>query len=130
MSILVVEPDDAIRHSLREWLLARVPDWPIDEAASKAEAVALSQARSPRMILVDIADPETDGLQTVREIKDAAPQSAVIALVMHNTEAYQKDLTSAGASGSLLIWMIHTELMPMMQALLAGEYENGAAVPC
>jgi DNA-binding NarL/FixJ family response regulator len=120
MSILVVEPDDAIRHSLREWLLARVPGWPIDEAASKEEAVALSEARSPRIILVDIADPERDGLKTVREIKEAAPQSTVVALVMHDHESYRRDLASAGASASLLIWTIHTQLVPKMLELLAG----------
>jgi two-component system OmpR family response regulator len=130
MSILVVESDDAIRRSLHRRLVAASPGWRIREAASEEEAVAAAQAQPPRVILVDIADPDMDGVKTVRGIRDAAPQSAVVALVMRDDEAYCRDLASAGASTSLLIWRIDAELLPTIRALLPDEFENGTTVPC
>lgn len=121
MSILVVETDDIIRKSLREWLEGVVPGWRISEAGCKEEAIALAQGEWPKMILVDIADPNQDGVETVREIKAAAPWAAVVALAMHDHKAYRDDLISAGASASLLIWKIRAELLPTLNKLFGGE---------
>jgi len=121
MSMLVVEPDNAIRRSLCEWLRVEAPGWSISEATSKEEAIVMAEAHSPRMILVDIADPETDALMTIREIKDAAPESALVALVMCDEEDYLCDLASAGASASLLIWDIQTDLPATVEKLFSTE---------
>lgn len=128
--MLVMEPDDAIRRSLCEWLRGQEPGWSISEATSKEQAIALAEAQSPRMILVDIADPRMDGLTTIREIKDATPASSVVALVMRDDETYLDDLRSAGASTSLLIWRIHTELMPTIRRLLVGGGAEVVILPC
>ena len=130
MSMLVVEPDEAIRGSLRKWLLTRNPGWRISEAANEEEAVLTAEAESPRVILVDIADPRTDGLETIREIKEAAPQSALVALVMRDDERYQHDLAAAGASACVLIWKTQSELIPKMRALLSGGCRNRIAGSC
>ena len=130
MSMLVVEPDNAIRRSLCEWLRVEAPGWSISEATSKEEAIVMAEAHSPRMILVDVADPETDGLMTIREIKDAAPESHIVALVMRDGDGYRHDLAAAGASACVLIWKTQSELIPKMRALLSGGCRNRIAGSC
>ena len=130
MSMLVVEPDDAIRGSLRKWLLTNNPGLRISEATNEEQAVLMAEAQSPCMILVDIADPETDGLMTIREIKDAAPESHIVALVMRDDDGYRHDLAAAGASACVLIWETQSELIPKMRALVSGGCEKEIAGPC
>lgn len=126
-SILILETDDVIRESLREWLQAVVPGWRIIEAGSTEEAIAVAQAEWPRIILVDIADPYEDGVEIVREIKGAAPWAAVVALAVYDDEGYRDDLAAAGASASVLIWRIRSDLVSALKEALANEDSSGSA---
>lgn len=126
-SILLVETDDVIRESLREWLQAVVPGWRTIEAGSTEEAIAVAQAEWPRLILVDIADPYENGIEIIGKIKEAAPWAAVVTLAMHDDEEYRDDLAAAGASASVLIWRIRSDLVSALKEALAGEDSSGSA---
>ena len=129
MSMLVLEPDDAIRRSLCEWLRVEAPGWSISEAASKEEAVHIAETESPRIILIDIASPGRDDLTAIQEIKAAAPRSAIVALVMYDDEVYRRNLASAGASASLLIWRTHRSLLTTIGGLLnVGQAESACSL--
>jgi len=118
-SILVVEADSTLRRSLVEWLRSAVAEYTILEAATKEQAAIVAQSESPSMIVVDIACPCTDGEETVREIKRAAPWATVVALTMCDDRGYCDQLLSAGADESVLIWESRAELPLMIKARLA-----------
>jgi DNA-binding NarL/FixJ family response regulator len=124
-SVLLVEPDDLIRQSLLSWLRRAMPEWAASGAPGTDAAIAVVQARSPDLILVDIADREKDGLETIRAIKGALPRATIVALAMHDDEAHRDDSVLAGANAHLLIWEIETGLLPTVRTLLGGESTQG-----
>lgn len=128
VSILLVEPDGALRKSLVNWLRGAMKECRVLEAATKEQAAIVAQAESPRTIVVDIAYPCLDGKETVRSIKTAAPWAEVVALTMCEHKAYRDGLTSAGASDSILIWETRTKLPAAIRQLL--DTQNGEQACC
>lgn len=123
-SILLLQVDDTIRRSLRDWLQRAIPGWSVTGAGSLEEAIAAAEAQWPSMIVADIAHPEMDGVETVRHLKNAAPWASVVALVMQDEDDYSDCLASAGASACLLIWDIRAQLVPTLKGLVTGESQS------
>jgi DNA-binding NarL/FixJ family response regulator len=123
-TILIVEDHDTVRRSLREWLEAVFPQHRFIEAASGEEAVAIAQARSPRVVVMDIALPQMNGIEATRRIKAAAPTAQVVMLTIHEDEAYRADAAAAGASAYVPKRLMQTELLPALEALLSGQEES------
>lgn len=124
VSILLVEPDGALRKSLVNWLRGAMKECRVLEAATKEQAAIVAQAESPRTIVVDIAYPCLDGKETVRSIKTAAPWAAVVALTMCSNATYRECLASAGATESLLIWNTYRELPSVLRTVGDEEGEH------
>jgi CheY-like chemotaxis protein len=117
-SILLVEEDGAIRQSVWHWLEKMLPDCRVITAASDDEAETLAGAEALDVILVDVAPPKEDGAQTVRRLRSAAPDVAIVALTMEEGAARGETLLSAGASASVAIWRMREELLPILHQLL------------
>ncbi len=58
----------------------------------------LVQARTPRVILIDIDLPGMDTIKTIRPIKTTMPSVEIVALAMNGHTIYRDEITSAGAS--------------------------------
>jgi CheY-like chemotaxis protein len=131
-SILLVEEEAAVGGSVREWLAKLLPGCQIGKAASVDEAVAVAQSRPPDVILVNVATPSEDGVETVRRLKESVPAAEIVALTMDDGKARREELESAGASASLAIWRIRRELMPILRNLPGPRRERmeGKTVLC
>ena len=83
MSVRVVLADD--QHLIRtgfRMILAAEPDIEVvGEAATGAEAVAITRELAPDIILMDIRMPDLDGIEATRQIlaEDQQPQAKVAA---------------------------------------------------
>ena len=119
--ILIVEDHDAVRQSLREWLEAVFPQCRVMEATSGEEAVAVAQAMSPHLVVMDIVLPQMDGIEATRRIKASVPAAEVVMLTIHEAEAYRADAAAAGASAYVPKSAMQTELIPTLAALLASD---------
>ncbi|MGD2144424.1 MAG: hypothetical protein PVF54_08110 [Anaerolineae bacterium] len=117
-TIVLVEPDDAIRGSLLDWLRGAMPELCIAGAATADEAVTMARAESPCIIVVDIADPNAKGEEILESIKGGAPAADVVALTMCDHNAYRDGLKSAGACDSVLIWETRVKLPAAIRQLL------------
>ena len=120
-TILIVEDHDAVRQSLREWLEAVFPQCRVMEATSGEEAVAVAQAMSPHLVVMDIVLPQMDGIEATRRIKASVPAAEVVMLTIHEAEAYRADAAAAGASAYVPKSAMQTELIPTLAALLASD---------
>jgi DNA-binding NarL/FixJ family response regulator len=100
--VIVAEDHGIVRAGL-EQLLANVADIElVASAAGGEEAVALTIARRPDVVLMDLSMPGTDGIAATREIIRAAPEVRVVILTSFTDRARIMDAFDAGAIGYLL----------------------------
>jgi len=85
IKVLVVDDDHLVR-SLIVQALARRPQLRLDEAGSKAEALALIQSESYDLVLSDIQmEAASAGVELLHAIKEHSPSTAVILLTAYGT---------------------------------------------
>lgn len=118
-TIMIVEDHDALRDSLRRWLSAIFPDSGFLEAKSGEEALSLTSAQPPDIILMDIKLPSMNGIEATRRIKEDVPKTQVVMLTIYDTPDYRADAASAGASGYVPKHRMHSELIPLLTKLLS-----------
>jgi len=117
--ILIVEDNDRVRKSLREWLERAFPKYQFIEAASGEEAINITQARAPCAIIMDISLPGMRGIEATRHVKGNMPTTQVVILTIHEEEAFRADAKAAGASAFVTKRVMRKELVPALAAVLA-----------
>ncbi len=128
LRVLIVDDHPIVREGLR-WLFDSAGGFDVvGEAADGEEAVRLAADLRPDVILMDLAMPGVDGIAATRQLKVAAPTSAVLILTMSDTPASLAAAVSAGASGYLLKGAERQDLLATTRAVAAGEAVFGAGV--
>ena len=99
--LLLVDDHQVVRAGLR-MLLEAEPDMEIvGEVGSGEDALQAVQTLQPDVVLMDIAMPGMGGIESTRRIKEAHPDTAVLALTMHEDEQHFFEMLNAGAAGYL-----------------------------
>lgn len=86
IKILIVEDHPIYRQGLKITLESNPINQIIGETDDCDEAVQLAFAKSPDIILLDIALGETSGFKVAREILDKLPEMKIIFLTMYEEE--------------------------------------------
>jgi DNA-binding NarL/FixJ family response regulator len=121
MRVLIADDHGIVRSGLR-LLLERQPDIEvIAEAADGAQAREIAVRERPDLAILDVRMPKLTGLQATREIKEQAPEVAVLILSMHDDERYLFEALKAGASGYVLKTQADTDLLKAIRAVERGE---------
>ncbi|MFQ5460249.1 MAG: response regulator, partial [Anaerolineae bacterium] len=120
--IRVVLADD---HTvLREGLAALLGDQPdidvVAEASDGAGAVRSALAQGPDVVLMDISMPGMDGIEATRRVRSELPEAQVLALTMHDEEAFFFHMLQAGAAGYLLKGASSEELIEAIHVVHSG----------
>lgn len=119
--LLLVDDQDIVRAGLRS-LLERHPEMEVvGEAGSGTEAVALAQELLPDVVLMDITMPEMNGAEATRQIKKTVPEVNVLALTIHEDEAYFFEMLNAGASGYVPKRASPDDLLAAIHVAAAGD---------
>lgn len=101
--ILVIDDDDTVRLSVR--LALEDADHRVEEAADGLEGMNLFRNHPADLVITDIFMPEKEGLETIDEIKQVAPQTKIIAISgggRMDPEDYLEIAMRVGADYSLL----------------------------
>ncbi len=100
--VVVVDDHAVFREGLRA-LLARVDSIEVvGEAANTDEAVSVSTAAQPDVVLMDLHLPGDGGAAAIARITSTEPAPAVLVLTMYADDARLHSALSAGARGYLL----------------------------
>ena len=123
--ILIVEDNDSVRRSLLDWLEGAFPKCQFIEAATGEEALTITQAEAPRVVIMDISLPGISGIEATRQIKATIPTTQVIVLTVHEEKAFRDDAIAAGASAFVIKRLMQKELLPTLTAILTTEDDEG-----
>jgi len=121
ITVLLVDDHALVRRGFRR-LLEDEPDIEvIGEAGNGREAVDLAGRLRPKVVVMDYAMPELDGVQATNEIRRQTPESSVLMLSMHADENYRRNAMEAGASGYALKNAIDVDLAQAIRQVASGK---------
>lgn len=97
-SIMLVDDHPLFRQGLRRVLEAEEDLEVIMEVADGEEGLRLAKQLLPHVVIMDINLPHMNGLQATRELKQAAPEVAVIMLTAYHDDEQIFHAVRAGAA--------------------------------
>jgi DNA-binding NarL/FixJ family response regulator len=121
ITILLADDHAVVRDGLRA-LLEGQPDLKVvADAATGREVVHQVTRHCPEVILMDIAMPDLNGIEAMRQIKQICPATQVIILSMHATAEHAYRALQAGARGYVLKESAGVEVINAIRAVSAGQ---------
>jgi two-component system response regulator NreC len=119
--LMLIEDHEMVRAGFR-MLLEAQPDMEIiGEAASGEEGLNLAASLDPDVILLDVSMPGIGGAETARAIKERLPSVAILAVTIHDDQAYLLQMLDAGADGYLPKRAAAAELVSAVRTVYARE---------
>src|ERR1700744_6289594 len=97
LTVLLVDDHSLVRRGFRR-MLEDEPDMSVvGEAGDGEEAGRLARGLKPKVVVMDGALPNMNGLDATREILEALPETAVLMLSMHSENTWVRQAMDAGA---------------------------------
>lgn len=121
LRILLVDDHAIVREGLKR-LIAGQPDIEIvGEASDGHEAIAAVTTLQPDVVMMDVSMPGLSGVDATRELVRICPRIRILALTVHEDEAYAREFLQAGAAGYLLKRAPTDELIRAIRAVADGQ---------
>jgi len=115
--ILLADDHEVVRAGLRA-LLEEQNGWEVvAEAVDGRDAVEKASKVKPDAVVIDIAMPSLNGLEAVRQIVKAVPNTKVLVLTMYDSDPLIQQVLQAGARGYLLKSDAGRDLVSAIEAL-------------
>lgn len=119
--VLVADDHPHVRSGLARLLAAEVGIELVGSAGCGREAISLSAALQPDVVLMDLSMPDLDGVEATRQIVDERPETTVLVLTSVSDAAWIQRALDAGAAGYLLKDAEPDELVGRIRTAAAGE---------
>ncbi len=97
--VLLVDDHSLVRAGLKRLIEEATDMQVVGEAADGAEAVEQFQRLRPDIVIMDIAMPTVDGLDSAKQIISVCPDARILALSRHEEEHYAVRTLKAGCLG-------------------------------
>ncbi|BBB60530.1 hypothetical protein UNDKW_2257 [Undibacterium sp. KW1] len=101
INVLVVDDHAVVREGIKSIVLTTTDMSIIAEAETGLEAIRLSRQLDFEVLLLDIALPDRNGIEVLKQIKSEKPHIAVLMFSIHREDQYAVRALKAGASGFL-----------------------------
>lgn len=122
IKVLIADDHAIVRNGLRRLLEEQSDMEVVGEAEDGLKTVKKVKSLHPDVALIDIAMPRLSGLEAVGLIKEAAPDTQVILLSMHEKDAYVDRALSSGARGYVLKASPTSDVLEAIRAVNIGQY--------
>ncbi|GAB3749032.1 response regulator [Lysobacter olei] len=123
--ILIADDHTLVRESLVGLLQAEGDVQVVAQAADGFETVEKAIATRPDIVVTDLSMPRLSGIEVVRRLKEALPNTRVLVLTMHQEDEYVLQAVRAGASGYLVKDSAAADLLAAVRNLQAGRGHFG-----
>jgi two-component system, NarL family, response regulator NreC len=118
--ILLVEDFEPFRILIRTILAQKPGLHIIAEVSDGLEAVQKAVELKPHLILLDIGLPFLSGFDAARLIRKLAPDSRILFVSQEPGPEVVQEALSLGASGYVVKTRLASDLLPAVEAVLAG----------
>ena len=119
--ILLADDHTVVRKGLSLLLESHPGFKVIAEASNGREAVAMAEAHTPDVVVLDVAMPTLNGIEAARQISSKLPQTAIVFLSMHSDESYVLKALKSGAKAYLLKDSAEYDLINAIKAVTEGK---------
>jgi DNA-binding NarL/FixJ family response regulator len=117
MRILIADDQEIVREGVRV-LVEREPGWKISgEAANGRDVIDLARKLKPDAIILDLKLPASDGLEAVRQIRRAVPETEILVLSALESEDLIEQVFESGAKGYVRKAEAGRWLIPALRSL-------------
>ncbi len=120
MRVLIADDHTMVRESLISVLQAESDIQVVAQAADGIEALEKAILTRPDVVIADLSMPRLNGIEVVRRLREALPDTKVLVLTMHQEDEYVLQAVRAGASGYLVKDSPAAELLAALRSLHAG----------
>lgn len=118
--VLIVDDHPVVRHGLRH-ILADAADIEVTAEADRAyQALDLISSCDYDAVLLDIALPDMNGIETLRNIRRLKPRLPVLILSIYQEEIYAVRAMKEGAAGYLAKDSASKELISAVRKICSG----------
>lgn len=122
INILIVDDHSILRDGVRQLLTSQDDMNIVGEAGDGHSALKQARLLKPDVVLLDIAMPGLNGLETIGLILEAVAETKIVILSMHAKESYVHQALSAGALGYVLKASPSSDVLSAIRAASKDEY--------
>ena len=119
--VLLVDDHELFRSSLRARLDREDGIAPVGEAGTAEQAVVMTRALQPDLVLLDLLMPRTNGHDAIPELLEAYPSTNVLVVSSQTQPSSVRRAVAAGARGYVPKRASSTELVEAIRRVAAGE---------
>jgi DNA-binding NarL/FixJ family response regulator len=119
--ILVADDQPLVRAGIRRVIEADETLGVIGEAGDGHEAVALTKALRPDVVLMDIRMPILDGIEATARLAESGSEARIVVLTTFGLDEYVLGALRAGASGFILKEAPPEEILDAIHIVASGD---------
>ncbi len=119
--VLIVDDHAVVRRGLRAFLDLQPEVEVVGEAVDGASAEEMTGTLRPDVVLMDLVMPDTDGIATIRRLRERREKPAVLVLTSFLDDVHVFAALQAGAAGYLLKEVQPDELVRAIRQVHQGE---------
>jgi DNA-binding NarL/FixJ family response regulator len=119
-TVILADDHEIVRRGVRSLLEADGHFKVVAEVADGLSAVQAVEKHKPALLFLDLSMPRLHGLEALRQVRSACPQTKVLILSMHNDEPYVIEALRAGAMAYILKGSESTEIARAVAEVVAG----------
>jgi len=120
ITVLLVDDHALVRRGFRRMLEDDPEITVVGEANDGKEAVRLACELQPKVIVMDCAMPELNGIEATRKILEKLPEAEILMLSMHAEETLVSQALEAGARGYVLKNAMDLDLVSAVKSVAGG----------
>jgi len=126
--VLLADDYSVLRDGLRTLLCASERVKLLDGRDDGVDFGRLVEALKPDVVVLELWMPGMSGLAAIQEVKRCTPQSRILVLSIHETEAYVRAAFQLGADGYVLKNSLSGELLEGIDSVMRGRRFISAAL--